>query len=273
MDNSINYIKMKRDKVGKCNICGINSVLTWDHVPPKKAIFFNDVEIVSIFNRYSTAGYPKQHSQNGTKFRTICAQCNNILGTYYDIDFIEFINEISNKVYKDFPYRNEITCKIKPVKVIKSLLGHLLAAKGDYEDTVIDREIREFVLSDNQWMPPVNIYYWFYPYPNVQIVRDLAICKLNGNSSIEIFSMLKMYPITFFITMENTFNNFYNLKDYCLKDIEQYVEINVDIDKNKLLSSDWPIIVDDNTIFLAGKSINSSVISTPRYINKYLNKK
>ena len=85
MENKINYVKIKREKEGRCNICGCNEKLTWDHVPPKNSIFFRDVQIVSLFGKYDLDNYPSTISQNGTKFRTICAKCNNILGTEYDI--------------------------------------------------------------------------------------------------------------------------------------------------------------------------------------------
>lgn len=273
MTNSINYVKIKREKEGKCNICGNFSTLTWDHVPPKKAIFFRDVEIVSIFNKHSIDGHPREYSQNGTKFRTICGMCNNMLGTNYDVDFIEFFNEVSQKVYIEFTNKEHIACKIKPVKFIKSLFGHLLAAKGDYEESLIDIEMRKFVQNDDLWLPPFNVFYWFYPYPNIEVVRDLAICKLNGGNNTEVFSMLKMYPIAFYITKEKEYNNFKNLKDYCSCNIDEYVDISIDISRNKVVNSDWPIIVDDNTIILAGKSINSSVVSIPRQMKRQVRSK
>jgi hypothetical protein len=271
MKSSINYVKIKREKEGKCNICGVFDVLTWDHTPPKKAIFFSDVEIASIFSKHSEEKYPREYSQNGTKFRTICAKCNNNLGTYYDVNFVEFIHEVSQKVYTSFPNEDYITCKIKPVKVIKSLFGHLLAAKGDYEDSLIDIEMRKFLLDDNLWLPTFNIFYWFHPYPNIEVMRDLAICKIGSDMDPDIFSMLKMYPISFYITKENTFTHLKNLKDYCSSNIDEYFDIPVNISTKGLTVSDWPTLVDDNTLLLAGQSINSSVVSIPRALkSRYL---
>lgn len=270
MENSINYIKIKRDKQGKCNICGNNDNLTWDHVPPKKSIIFDDVEIASVFNKYSEGKYPRELSQNGTKFRTICGKCNSELGTYYDVSFIEFIGEATSKIFDGFPYEESITCKIQPVKIIKSLFGHLLAAKGDYENSLIDIEMRKFLLDESLWLPKFNIFYWFHPYPNIEVMRDLAICKIGALNKPDVFSMLKMYPIAFYVTKENNYNNLNNLKDYCLRDIEEYVEIPINISTKKLIHQDWPILIDDNTLLLGGKSINSSVVSKPRGLKSCL---
>lgn len=266
MMNSINYVKIKREKEGKCNICGALDTLTWDHIPPRKAIFFNDVEIASIFNKHSEEKYPIEFSQNGTKFRTICSKCNNNLGTRYDVNFVEFIHEASEKVYKSFPNEEYITCKIKPVKVIKSLFGHLLAAKGDYENSLIDIEMRKFLHDDNLWLPDFNVFYWFHPYANIEIMRDLAICKIGSECEPDTFSILKMYPIAFYITKANTFNHLKNLKNYCSSNVEEYVNIPIDISTKNIASSDWPTLVDDNTFLLAGQSVNSSIISIPRNI-------
>lgn len=258
--NSINYIKIKRNKEGKCNICGLTCDLTWDHIPPKKSIFFSDVEIASIFSKHSEEKHPREYSQNGTKFRTICCKCNNELGTYYDVSFVEFINEASKKVFSYFPNEEEVICKMKPTKVIKSLFGHLLAAKGDYDNSLIDIEMREFLLDQNLWKPDFNIFYWFHPYPNIEIMRDLAVCKIGSDCEPDVFSMLKMYPIAFYITKAANLRGLNNLKNYCSNDLEEYVDIPLNISTKNLIHSDWPILVDDNTFLIAGQPINSSII-------------
>lgn len=273
MKNSINYVKIKRDKEGICNICGDMGILSWDHIPPKSAIFFSDVEITSIFNKYSEEKYPREYSQNGTKFRTICGKCNNELGTYYDVSFVEFINDATKKIVTGFPNEESITCKIKPTKVIKSLFGHLLAAKGDYEDQLIDIELRKFLLDKSLWKPEFNIFYWFHPYPNIEIMRDVAICKIETNSKPkpDVFSILKMYPIAFYVTKEETYkhlNNINNLKYYCSSDFDEDVEVPLNISTKELIHSNWPILVDDNTLLLAGPSIKSSIVSKPRNLRK-----
>lgn len=266
MVSSINYVKVKRDKHGICNICGKTDVLTWDHVPPKKAIYFNSVEIISMLNKYSEENPHGSYSQNGTKYRTICKNCNNDLGTYYDVSFVEFVHEASQKIYESFPNKEFINCKIKPVKFIKSLFGHLLAAKGEYESSLIDIKMRTFLMDKSLWLPEFNVFYWFNPYPNIEIARDFAICKINSNTEPDVFSMLKMYPVSFYITEEDTFKHLYNLKDYCSSNIDEYVEIPINISIEDLVHPDWPIIFDDDTILLTGQSVNSSVISKPRLL-------
>lgn len=231
------------------------------------AIFFNDVEITSILNKYSRGKYPREHSQNGTKFRTICCKCNNNLGTFYDISFIEFIREAVQKIAINFSYEKSIICNIKPSKVIKSLFGHLLAAKGDYEESLIDTEMRRFFLNDSLWKPEFYIFYWFHPYSNIEIVRDLAICNI-GNKNTDVFNMLKMYPISFYITKEKTYNHLSNLNDYCCEDTDKYVQVPLNINVDELITPDWPFVIDDNTLLMRGQSINSSVISSPIILTK-----
>lgn len=76
----MHYLKFKREQVGKCNICGNIEKLTWDHVPPKGGQPFSDIEQESIL-QYLAGGEERkyQFSQNGVKYRTICASCNNTL--------------------------------------------------------------------------------------------------------------------------------------------------------------------------------------------------
>ena len=123
-------------------------------------------------------------------------------------------------------------------------------------------------MDKNLWKPSFNIFYWFHPYPNIEIMRDLTLCKLDRNIEPDVFSMLKMYPIGFYITKENTFKHLNNLKDYCSSNADEEVEVPLNISTKDLAHPDWPILVDDKTFLLAGQSINSSVVSIPRGFKK-----
>ena len=81
------YREHKGHKTGPCNICGTRGQLTWDHVPPKGGVDLQLVEIeraTAVFT--SSLGMEKPEiSQNGLKFRTLCATCNNKrLGAKFD---------------------------------------------------------------------------------------------------------------------------------------------------------------------------------------------
>ena len=73
-----------------CTICQQHSTLIWDHVPPKGSWVFGKTK-VSMRPSLNLAGDPKlRESQNGLKFRTLCRECNNLLGTKYDPEIMDF---------------------------------------------------------------------------------------------------------------------------------------------------------------------------------------
>lgn len=72
-------IKNVRIKEGYCLICGSYGELTMDHVPPKGAITISKIEQKHIFELLEGDNKKIKGvvSQNGSRFKTICAICNN----------------------------------------------------------------------------------------------------------------------------------------------------------------------------------------------------
>ena len=67
----MNYIKIKRNKTDRCNICGKITELTWDHVPPKSVLSVPNLYVNTMF---SEMGMPSSelhmvHYQSGIKYR------------------------------------------------------------------------------------------------------------------------------------------------------------------------------------------------------------
>lgn len=261
MSKNIHYVKIKKNKIDKCNICGNVTKLSWDHVPPKKCIIFDDIEIKSIFNKYQESGYPRELSQNGTKFRTICSSCNNRLGTKFDADFNRFISDLAISTTQLQKNDKFISIKVNPTVILKSLFGHLLAAKWDYEETTADESMREFVLNDDLLIPDLNVFYWYFPYAHIELLRDFSRCELGGGR-VDFFSMLKMYPIAFFITDSDEFYGLSNFKNHCEEALNQSIDFF--IDASTIRTSDWPSLVDNQTALMGGNSANSAIVSVPR---------
>src|SRR6056297_3557589 len=86
--------KCKREKVSQCNICKKVKALSWDHVPPKGGISLTSVEQETVFQRLTINGEKRKYtiSQNGVKFRTICKECNEKIGSKYDPVLNDFAN-------------------------------------------------------------------------------------------------------------------------------------------------------------------------------------
>ena len=119
-------------------------------------------------------------------------------------------------------------------------------------------------MSDELDVPPLNVFYWFYPYPHIEVLRDFVRGELIGERRTDFFSMLKMYPIAFFVTDSIEFKGLPNLSELSSSSIDGTNNITLDISKEGIYSSDWPTLVDNHTYVMAGQSSKSAIVSSPK---------
>lgn len=220
--NSSNFLNSrvitKGPKEGHCRICKQYGKLTRDHIPPIGSIKVSDVELRTLAEKKNikpTIG------QGGTNFRTICGNCNNnLLGKQYDLE----LNKVSNQVgqlIKDnlslssrgFSLPPKASIKIKPQRLARAIIGHLLASnyhpnQSDINEYVPYPEaLRDYFLDQNALLPDeLNIYYWYYPGKRQVILHSTSMsCYeriLEPISEPLIFSLVKFFPIAYWITWE-----------------------------------------------------------------------
>lgn len=147
MLNKYGKLITKGPREGHCNICDVHDKLTEDHVPPKGTIRIAQVEMLHIVDLLK-ANRPKKSrrsSQNGVKFRSLCATCNNHhLGHTYDPELISFTDQVTHFLKSSVTLPPSTTVRIRPGYVTRAVLGHLLAvgverrARGEMGDQVVD---------------------------------------------------------------------------------------------------------------------------------------
>lgn len=173
---STTYIKKtKRNKVDICNICLELKEMTWDHVPPQGCSNHQKVEISSFFKKLSGERVQDKPilSQNGLKYRTICGDCNSLLGGKYDDELNNLVKTVLSFVESKLVLPQLITLIVKPLPIIKSVTGHILAAKKELDQVTYDKVFRAFVLDENAPVPEdLHLFYWVYPFDNTVVMRD-----------------------------------------------------------------------------------------------------
>ncbi len=84
-------------------------------------------------------------------------------------------------VFNHFPLPSFTYIKTKPIRFIKCLLGHLLAAKTEIDNSKFDGLVRNLIFSDSTAIPSnINILYWIYPYDCTVILRDFTMPAKRG---------------------------------------------------------------------------------------------
>lgn len=260
------YFKYKREKIGKCNICLNETELTWDHIPPKGGIEVSEVEQKNILQHLtdSTANNYVL-SQNGVKYRTICSHCNNaLLGAKYDLALNSFVNELSMFLKSKLYFPEKIMFKAQPGMIIKSVIGHLLAAKGEFETSKIDEQFRDYFLDERRVIPHnFKVFYWVYPYHSIKIIRDIGMPSVRGNfkSKFSMFSTLRYFPIGYLITDAEDYCGLDDLSRYCTNIVDDAIEIPINF--ANIYDENWPEYGEDNFV-MGGQSLQSSVSAIPR---------
>jgi len=193
-------------KVGPCNICGTHSLLTDDHIPPKGISRLGQVAMMDIVDLLSVQRPSKstRYSQNGVKYRTLCKKCNNErLGLGYDPTLISLANDVRAFLESSLHLPTEMHIPTKPNRLVRSVVGHLLAHGVDEHrnGTMIER-LTDYFLDESLPFPPeLKLYYWIYPYNDQVIVKGAGV-SLHYWNSFAVFMLLKFFPLSFFFVLD-----------------------------------------------------------------------
>ena len=244
-------------KVGVCNICGDYGDLTEDHTPPKGAVRVTQVEMNYLINFLSAEKPEKGRiSQNGMKFRTLCANCNNkLLGLNYDLAFNDFAQKVKAYLFSEIEIPKIMPIKGKPQKIARALYGHLCAVGVNqyYESEQAD-EMRKWFLDESLPMPDfIEIKYWVYPYKKQILIRNAGLRDLRVEGNLP-FWLMKFFPLAFFILwdkpegygypMLGSFKKF----NLLINDDEVEIPINLSIIPHER----WPETPTSNSFLLMG---------------------
>jgi hypothetical protein len=260
------YVKTKREKIGKCNICTKQKTLSWDHVPPKGGIELTPVEMETVL-QVLVENPEKQklsESQNGVKYRTICKECNELLGRKYDPVINEFAISVGRYLKSVLHFPRRIHHKTRLAALMRGLLGHLLAAKAEFDEVIFDQKVREFFFDFRKPIPEeIHIFYWLYPYKQVVIMRDFAMPAVRGNfDDIGFFHTLKYFPIGYLVCDKPQYEGLFAITEYRNLSIDEEVEIPIQLDRTE--HPYWPEIVDEGNALFGGQSLTSSIFARPR---------
>ena len=242
-----------------CNICQQQSTLTWDHVPPKGSCILGKTK-VSMRPSLNLAGEPKlRESQNGLKFRTLCRECNNFLGSKYDPEIMNFAHAVKRCFevrYVHLPSR-VLHLPVKVQRLMKGIVGHLLAAKADLDGTNFETVGRKYVLNEKEPLPTdINLFYWMYPYYDlVHVRRDFVMFWPRGTFKTPVvFQTLKYFPVAYLVCDKPQYASLNSLSRYRHAEIDDLVEIPIELDSGR--DEDWPDAPSEheNNVVLVGNS-------------------
>lgn len=195
---------------GICHICGTETQLTYEHVPPRAA--FNDKPIVlanveKIFSTDDIADLdmPKgRKNQRGAGAYTLCSTCNNISGGWYGSDFVDWTYQglILSEQARQAPSLYYIF-RIFPLRVIKQIICMFFSANGERFQEIHQNLVR-LVLNrlENGLDPQIRIY----TFLNISgRFRQTGVTGIGDIFSREnkVFSEIASFPLGYVMTINS----------------------------------------------------------------------
>jgi hypothetical protein len=209
-------------------------------------------------------------SQNGVKYRTLCQTCNSRLGSDYDPTLVEFATGIGVYLKTSIALPAIVHHKTKPNRLTRAILGHLLAAKAEPEQTTADVAMRQYVKDPTKTLPAeIRVLYWVYPHPNIIVIRDVVMPAQRGKfSNWGFFSVLKYFPFAYLVNNLSSYEGLSDLSLFTGPDIDHEADIPIQLRGAK--HPEWPEMVDRGNIIAGGQSVLSSVHAKKRIANRAL---
>jgi hypothetical protein len=255
----------KKDRI--CNICQLEKELSEDHVPPQACPPAKNTVISKLF--YQMIGersFRPRMSQNGVSYKTICSDCNNKLGNRYDWALGDFSQKIESFIGSSVILPDSFEVECYPNAIMRSVLGHLLAAKTETDEVVVDTVLRPCILDPSLPIPDdIHIFYWVYPYETISILRDFAMPAVRGNLQTSgFFNMIKFYPIAFLITHQlPSYEKLLSLHQF--NQLPSGDKANLQINLRLIKRSTWPEeCLGEENFLVVGRAANDSVYAVPK---------
>lgn len=242
---------------GICSICLKEGNLSFDHVPPKCCGNKDNSRYIRYLPEYLSECLKAKplHSQNGIKFRTLCAKCNNDLGSKYDRSLMSLCKSIIKMG------NNHIcSCPAAPININKAVIGHLLATTNPMVNRKVENDWRKFYLDTSEQLPKefcekYSLFCFYYPYKeSVFILRNFVSFGFFSGP----LSCLYFYPAAFVFCNKQKVSH---CTDFLTAKRSESLEIGFWIGNDgRLLDPCWPAVPSSDIVVCDIASAEQSVI-------------
>ena len=190
--------------------------------------------------------YPSQ------SFPTLCRDCNGTrLGSQYDPHLVKLASAFGlwvRSAYKaGLTLPRSFSVRLKPQRVARSVIGHLLAAEerrdrtAELFDAPMLRDLRDYFLDPDAALPPeYSVYLWPYASDELVIVRAFGLVRPGVHDMI-IGEVLKFFPLAFWLVSdvpENLEIPFAKLKLDNAVSLDHEMDLTITLDQ--IPPSSWP---------------------------------
>ena len=121
---------MPKKVKGICCICGKETDLTYEHIPPRAAFNHFNLKLYDFWGYLLHKNSRYTSSQNGGGKFSLCASCNNLTGEWYGAAYAEFALQGLTYYHRQGQGLLSVPYTIYPLRVLKQIISCFASING-----------------------------------------------------------------------------------------------------------------------------------------------
>lgn len=196
---------------GRCSICGLETELSFEHIPPKAAgnrksfRFVTGDDLLKTINSkdrdpWNISGLHYKEVQKGFGMYSLCDQCNNNMGSWYANEYVEIAKFLMGQLKREKVQPNttaHLSLNIYPLRFLKQICSMAMSISRG----VVSRDFGDFLLDKaSQNFPSLfSIYMYLYIPGRIKCLGRSIVHTAEDSSSntANIICELDTFPIGF----------------------------------------------------------------------------
>jgi len=158
------------------------------------------------------------------------------LGKRYDPVLSRFSEQVKRVAEVRIALPRHMRIPTEPCKLIRAIVGHLLAARSYFSESVLEKAMRRYFLDEAATEPEgFSVFYWFYRFSDVVVVPPcIAMPARRGCfEKFADFGVLKFYPLGFAVSSLTDYEGLPSVGNYVNDDALPF-------DMGFACTKDWP---------------------------------
>ena len=261
----------KKKIIGICQICGEEKQLSVEHYIPQaagggaKAVLYSGEELVKTLRQDKKGKTHKPRGkiqQNGLAKHTLCKECNERSGTYYDKEFSRFYNGIHNVLMTSIEIPNGQTTveylegKIATIKLMdikpNNIAKRILVSFCSVEHPGLTKRIPEIrrAIQEKEYKPDTSgfaLYISLHLGNSAYFGSVAALKGIGGKMFTLVFAGIESELIAFYFTSHKDtkamgLENCVDITEWLTKySYDQLANVSLELMFNKSLMIRFPI--------------------------------
>ncbi len=203
---------MSKKVKGTCCICGQETNLTFEHIPPKAAFNHFNLRMYDFFGYLLHNNSRYKPAQNGAGKFSLCSSCNNLTGEWYGAAYAEFASQGMSYFHRQSQGILEVPYTIYPLRVLKQIISCFASVNGPLW-CQHNPAIKKFLLDPYERNFPPEIDIRMYMQEKGRIKHDGIAGQMNVQGERFVGSEWGYPPFSYICVCDKSYTNFHVLDE------------------------------------------------------------